>query len=225
MAAEFAVYNDGADDGNQYDGDDGMVTEAELLEAEMAEARGVAAELLEGLGSGEEVSETDAALADEQHARGVAANQQRDFAGAAAWFEAAQRLRPTASELLSVANMHLKLGDGALAAALYEALLNADASSLGINDASRQMAQRKLPDALALLHGAPPPAPLPPRRTSPARRRRAVGIATPPPAPAAAAVAMPPPAATPPTAPTRGRRAGCATRSGAEHAGAGDGDA
>ena len=102
--------------------------------------------------------EADAALADEQHARGVAANQQRDVAGAAAWFEAAQRLRPTASELLSVANMHLKLGDGARAAALYEALLNADASSLGINDASRQMAQRKLPDALALLHGAPPPA-------------------------------------------------------------------
>ena len=217
VAAELAAYDDrAADDGaGTYDGDDGMVTEAELLEAEMAEARGVAAELLEGLGSGEEVSEADAALADEQHARGVAANQQRDFAGAAAWFEAAQRLRPTASELLSVANMHLKLGDGALAAALYEALLNADASSLGINDASRQMAQRKLPDALALLHGAPPPAGLSAATAHlhpPAAAAPPVGIATPPPAPAAAAIAVPPPSRdSPPTAPTRGRRAGCAT--------------
>ena len=216
VAAELAAYDDrAADDGaGTYDGDDGMVTEAELLEAEMAEARGVAAELLEGLGSGEEVSEADAALADEQHARGVAANQQRDFAGAAAWFEAAQRLRPTASELLSVANMHLKLGDGALAAALYEALLNADASSLGINDASRQMAQRKLPDALALLHGAPPPAGLsaatahlhPPAAAAPpvdrdasagARRRGDRGAAA---EPRLAADGADP-----------GRRAGCAT--------------
>ena len=59
----------------------------------------------------------------EQLRRGVAANQQEDFAAATAWFEDSYRRRPRVSTLLSVANMRLKLGDGPLAANLYSVIM------------------------------------------------------------------------------------------------------
>ena len=90
---------------------------AELLES----AQSIASELVAMLDDPDVSPDPEAGA--EQLRRGVAANQQEDFAAATAWFEESHRRRPRVSTLLSVANMRLKLGDGPLAAHLYSAII------------------------------------------------------------------------------------------------------
>jgi len=112
---------------------------AEHLTGAMQCAQTLASELT-ALLDDPEVVHASADSAEQQLRQGIAANQQDDFATAAAWFEEAHRRRPRVSTLLSVANMRLKLGDGPLAACLYVAILEHPAST----EAEREMADRKL---------------------------------------------------------------------------------
>lgn len=89
-----------------------------------------------------EASEADS-LAKMLRTQGHAANEAADYEGAQTWFDACQALSRAPADLLSAANMRVKLFDSSPAAeALYVQLLSLPSGMLG--EAERELATRKL---------------------------------------------------------------------------------
>ena len=125
--------------------------DTELLERAHVEVKELIS-LLDDSASMQALLEADPAVGEEQLRQGAAANAAQNFAAAAAWFEESYRLKPRITTLLSVANMRLKLHEGAFAAYLYTAILEHPAATA----AERQMAGKKLLLAEELLQRPPP---------------------------------------------------------------------
>ena len=104
-----------------------------------------------------------AELAEGFHEAGLQANAAGDAAAALHAFSRAITMDCAPKYVLSAANMKLKLGDASSAAAEYTELLTGAATggSRPLTAAQREMAERKLVDARALLSSASSPAPAP----------------------------------------------------------------
>ena len=139
--------------------DDGNAEAAEQMAELLESAQKIASELVAMLDDPDVNPDPEAGA--EQLRRGVAANQQEDFAAATAWFEESHRRRPRVSTLLSVANMRLKLGDGPLAAHLYSAILEHPSATVRPAPSAAHACARAAALSLALSLALPLPLSLP----------------------------------------------------------------